>query len=427
MNNDFVLVSFIGRNSNKYDTVDYLLPENEEKVFTNDTSIALIKAEKQHWNITRAVIIGTYTSNWFELVSESDDKALYDELVEICGKETEENIDRLEDVLGRLVDYFSDHYNVDLKPIVHRSDLSADTIAEIADDYDTHVFDLISGFGNVLIDITHGYRHMPILLFQIFQQHMLQLEDINVELVYGEFDKEQHISIFRNLGKYWDAAKQTDAINRFRTSFDGSGLVPLIKKEEGFGKLANWINRFSLIIKSDYLMQVYSLVQSLPQIMEVFDTTDDIPAWIRQVQEQLEVIYDRLCCYDQPYDIYFEFARLLEEKGLLTQSVIALAAAIETRTAVYQARIDGSDDFAYIGNYHYWADIERGFKGELLASLPEDIRNDYMKFNKRRNLIAHAAGESWWKEPSSEPFRMAKYFKMAEKIFSIIDDKEYKG
>ena len=170
MDKNFVLVSFIGRNSNKYDTVDYLLPENDEKIYTNDTSIALIKSKKQHWNITKAIIIGTYTSNWFELVSESDAKDLYDDLAEICREETDENIGRLEDVLGRLVDYFSRCYGIKLEPIVHRSDLSFDTIAEIADGYDTHVFDLIKGYSNILIDITHGYRHMPILLFQIFQQ-----------------------------------------------------------------------------------------------------------------------------------------------------------------------------------------------------------------------------------------------------------------
>ena len=426
----YVLISFIGRNKDGYDTVDYLLPENEEKIRTNDTSIALIRSEKQHWHIIRAVIIGTYTSSWAELVPEDGSEDLRHRLEVLCKEGNEESLDDLVEALKELSLCYSERFGVDMIPLVHRSDVTEETISDIATDYDTNIIDLINGYSNVLIDITHGFRHMPILLFQIFQQHMLELGDVNVELVYGEYNKDTRISRFRNLQQYWEITKLTDAINRFRTSCDGSELAPYVRAA-GLPKIANWITRFSMIISSDYLMQIYSLARSLPKYMEAFFELETIPAWLNQVKQMLEDIQERISCFSEPYDIYYAFAECLDGKGLLTHATIALAAAIETRVAVTYARLDSScgDDYAYVGNYNWWTHYSddpqnKSFRVWFSKQLPNDTADLFSAFYEKRNMIAHAAGSRWKEEPAMTIFSLAKYLRMAKDIFAMMDAEE---
>lgn len=435
---DFALVSFIGRNDKEYDTVDYILPDDNEIVRSNDTSVALLMAGNQHWNIKKAVIVGTYTSNWFELVSRADNEDLYIKLKEVCKAESEENYVKLAALFKDLAAYFNSKYHVILEPIAHRTDLSDDTIYEIASVYDNEVFKSIKGYPNILIDITHGFRHMPLLLFQMIEQHMHQLEDVSVEVIYGEIEKyinddglEQKRSIFRELKKYWDVSKLTDAINHFSSSLDGTALVPYLQREN-LKEIADWIESFTMIIKSDYLMQVYQLVKVLPTVLLHFDDADlDESSWLGQIKDSLCNIKSRFDGKAEPYDIYIEFARLLDDKNLVTQSTIALASAIETRACVHFARLEGMNDYYYVGDYKAWAgNKEEGSNKEGLRTafkniLPYKLKADWLSFyQNRRNKIAHAAGSSWNSYPAKESFQMKDYFKMAEALFEFLDSRE---
>lgn len=444
---DFTLITFIGKNDTKYETLDYIFPEKgkdekNERVKTNSTALALIEAKEQHWNITRVIIVGTYTSRWGELVKEDDNKELHVELEEKSklSFKTDDEVDILDASLDKMVDFLQEKYGIEIIPVAHRPDLSDNTVLEIAEYYDG-IFNYIEDTSNILVDITHGFRHMPLLLFQMLQQHLLLLEDKTVEIIYGEMKKEEGISTFRDLKKYWDVTKHTNALNRFLTQYDGDGLVPYLEEIKR-SDIAKWIHQFSLIIKADHVMQIYSLVDPLKEIIQSQSEQQDCAPWLQKLIAELESIYENLSKSDQVYDLYLEFADLLEKKHLVTQATIAIAAAIETRMAVYEARRDRKkDETIYIGDYYKWSGLSekkeeiddkkknqnpRGFKSYLKGMLTKegllDLFNEF--YDKRRNLIAHGGGDCWNKIVGDEQYSLKKYFDLADSIFKMLDVKE---
>ncbi len=434
MKKDYTLISFLGKNSNSYDYVEYLMPENGEGVYGNDTSLALIEAKKQHWNITKAIIIGTYSSNWFELVSEQEDKTLHDKLVKISTLEYEsdDDISAMDSALDEMTDFLQGKYQITIIPVAHRPDLSDKTVAEIAEYYD-EVYDDIADSPNILIDITHGYRHMPILLFQVFQQHMLQLEGKEVEIVYGErYDKcnaDGSIvkgSIFRDLREYWDVAKRSDALNRFVTEFDGTALLPFLK-QGGYQKVEKWVRHFTNIVKSNYIMQVNSCFDSLPSVIDLLEK--ETQPWLKRLRGELEKIWNRTKDCEEPFDKYLQFAHMLDEKRLLTQAIVALDVTIQSRMAEYKARVSRMYDASYfMGDYRFWQGSDHnGAKQELESMLPGKWVSYFKKFYKRRNLIAHGGGEAWNSNIISETaFDISKCFELVDVIFETLDQQEKK-
>ncbi len=427
---DFTLITFIGKNDTKYETLDYIFPEKgkdekNERVKTNSTALALIEAKEQHWNITRVIIVGTYTSRWGELVKEDDNKELHVELEEKSklSFKTDDEVDILDASLDKMVDFLQEKYGIEIIPVAHRPDLSDNTVLEIAEYYDG-IFNYIEDTSNILVDITHGFRHMPLLLFQMLQQHLLLLEDKTVEIIYGEMKKEEGISTFRDLKKYWDVTKHTNALNRFLTQYDGDGLVPYLE-EIGLVRAASWIKDFSNAIKMNYVMQIYGLSERLASVInEIEDKISDennIP-WLDKLKNELVNIQSALSPYSYPYDIFIAFAHLLEEKRLITQAVIATASAIESRMAVYNARSQGlEDEFYYVGNYDVWANELRE---ELRNMLPFDTERRFKSFYKKRNLIAHGGNKLWQGTIQDNQFSLVQAYRLVSEIFSILDNAE---
>lgn len=426
---DFTLITFIGKNDAKYETLDYIFPEKgkneeKEKVKTNSTALALIEAKEQHWDITRVIIVGTYTSRWGELVKEDDNNELHVELEEKSklSFETDDDVDILDASLDKMVDFLQEKYGIEIIPVMHRPDLSDNTVLEIAECYDS-IFGYIEDTSNILVDITHGFRHMPLLLFQMLQQHLLLLKDKTVEIIYGEMKKEEKISIFRDLKKYWDVTKHTDALNRFLTQYDGDGLVPYLE-EIGLTRVASWVKDFSNAIKMNYVMQIYGLSKRLASVIDEIEdkiSDDNIP-WVDKLKNELVYIQSFLFPYSYPYDIFIAFAHLLEEKRLIMQAVIATASAIECRMAVYNARICGlEDELYYVGNYDIWANELRGV---LLNMLSFDTERRFKSFYKKRNLIAHGGNKLWKGTIQDSQFSMIQAYRLTSEIFSIIDKAE---
>lgn len=434
MKDEYTLISFVGKNNNEYDYVKYKMPDNEEEIYSNDTSLALIKSKQQHWDISKALIIGTYTSNWFELVPENENKDLHDRLrnVSILTYESDEDIDQIDSIIEELTDFLQEKYQIEIIPIAHRPDVSDKTIVEIAGYYDDIYYE-VSDSPNLLIDITHGFRHMPLLLFQMFQQHLLQLEDKKVEIVYGErFDEKREDgtiekgSMFRDLKEYWNVAKRSDALNRFVTEFDGTALLPYLK-QEGLLKTEKWVRSFTNIVKSNYIMQINTSFNDLSLVIN--SLKKETQPWLKRLRGELENLYSCIIPCVAIYDVYLQFAHMLDERKMLTQAIVAIDVTIQSRMAFYKARITHVEDAdCYMGDYRFWQGTENnGAKSELEKMLPAKWALYFRKFYKRRNLIAHGGGEAWNNNIISESaFDISKCFELVDKIFEILSSQEKK-
>ena len=433
---EYTLVSFIGRN---YEMVNYHLPENDEVIKANIASLALISSKKQHWNIDQAVIIGTHTSNWAELVAYGDNDELYNELSAICVKDFDNDpikAERFDKAIDKLGDYLKDKYKISFILIAHRQDLLDSTVDEIISDYDD-VYDYVEDSQNLLIDITHGYRHMPVLLFQTFQQHLIQLEGKDVELVYAEREDikdpqgaiVEKRSVFRDLRKYWTVARRSDAINRFVTTFDGDSLVGFLN-DEGLDKAAGWMRMFTNIVKANFIMQIRQVVRSLPSVIISLESKTDDLTWIKRLKKELEEMNGRFSQCHYLYDYYIVFAQLFDERKMLTQAIIAIDAAIETRMVIFEARKDCMEnEEVYVGDYDYWRGTNKQncAKTRLRAMLGYDKKIQHMFdrfYSKKRNLIAHGGGEAWKNIISDTFFEIGNCFHLAQTVFDVIDEEE---
>ena len=107
-------------------------------------------------------------------------------------------------------------------------------------------------------------------------------------------------------------------------------------------------------------------------------------------------IYQRLHKDTLP-EMLYAYSQLLEEKGLITQAVIALQVCAETAIVQKYA----SD--AYIGDYDWWKDYGR----DLYKKLIKDNRlYDLYQLENLRNEIAHggARDKETKKYPSPESY-----------------------
>ena len=427
---DYTLISFIGAHYGEgYDTTEYTFfpgKENEERIVSNDTSLAIISAKKQHWRIVRAIIIGTYTSKWSELVSsaDSDLKSRIDSV-----PMNDEN----DDLRKELETYLSKKYKTEFRLIAHTDHIDDDSIEGLSLFYNSDVFSELKNDTGYLVDITHSFRTMPILLFQTLQQHMPAFnENKSIELIYGEQGIDKKHSVFRDLGKFWDAYKLTAALNLFRYSFDGRGLVPYLE-QVGYKKAAEWVSFFSSAVKSDYLMPVWKSLKLLNEAIKELSADPGL-AWVIETRSILQEIAGDLNRCTEPYDIFYRLGTLLRQRGLYTQAVIAYEAAVETRMAVYKARKEGAKQYRYIGKYSLWLDSKEssGLRNLLKKRfLPRNLEKQFDEFVHLRNNIAHAGASVWKKDPSytgqllSElKGKIGSYSSMVGQILKLVDSEE---
>ena len=372
---DYCLVSFIGNTD--YKEVDYVFPvsdnpiTSQERIRTRLAPVALLGSKEQHWNLTNAVVIGTYTSSWNLLAHECGDDELESALVNAKGWNYDEDEDfaNLQQLLGRLRAKLIDKYGIPVEPKVHMTDLTDETVLQIADFYDDLCRSLKGQ--NLLIDITHAYRHMPMLLFQMLQQHLISMYDRDVELVYGELSQDKTESSFRDLRMYWEISKHTDSLNRFIASYDGYNLGQYVEAE-GYEEAGTWIQKFSLAIKNDQIMKVLPLARSLDMaIASIPDSDDDVPAFVKNARNELLEIRTDFGDVDNLYQVCMNLAKMLDARGMSTQAVVAIDTAIAVRMAVFTAYVLKEPDDEFIGDYDFW-NINCGFsayydfaKGEM--------------------------------------------------------------
>ena len=414
MRKGYTLVSCLGvgnKKDNTYRKTDYKF-ENGEIIKSSLVSCALLSFYKE--KLRKAVIIGTERSSWNELLQNNleDDQNVelwYDIENQIsnstCGI-TLSSLNKLEDKLSEI-------YGVPFKLLRHSSELSDDNQTRIMDLY-SHIYDSIESNTKLLIDVTNGFRYMPMLLFQSLQIRGAKYSSKDVTLLYGEY--RNNSSIIRNISTIWKMAEINKQMYAFESSFDGILLSrELIDYDE---KLADFVYEFSSMVQKNFVMQIKRAIQYCRLTLDRRIPSNNDPQFVSELAASLEKLCSKFPDNNAPLSLYlYIFSEILYKKGLVTQAIIALREALFTK-------LFEKYDPNQIGVYISMSDLERK---DYYQSFKYDCKSIMVfwnvdALNKERNKIAHAGGEGIGRNlgDSRSEVNFEKYYEAVTIVFEKV-------
>jgi len=271
--------------------------------------------------------------------------------------------------------------------------------------------DLLEPETNILFDITHGFRSMPLLIFQSLQLNASKISGRKVEIIYGEFNRAENKGIVHELYEYWDYYEISSARKQFDDKFNGKVLAEKIKPYWESG--AKFLERFSEIVECNFSLQLpvnkwltsnASGSEALKQLRNALDDYNETgkDKWVKEVRDKLDDIYKEIIQKkEERYPVakaVWKYSKLLREKNLITQAVIALQVVVETAIAEqYDPSKIGDYDW-----YHGYYDYE---KSERIKGIGKKKLKKFCYKNKKmgddlerleylRNQIAHGGGKN---------------------------------
>ena len=242
----------------------------------------------------------------------------------------------------------------------------------------------ISETSDILFDITHSFRSIPILVYQALQFTFGgTYSHRNVELVYGEFVQTEKVSYVRNLCKYWEFAQVSDALNVFKSKLDGFRLAQLIKKEWEKGSKA--IKKFSEIVQTNFALQIFDVVRQIKAA--ILDYPTNAPSWLSKIREYLESIVAMIDENNIPRSLY-RYSEYLYEHQLNVQAVITLQVAVESSIVMKYG------EESNLGDYDWLQKEGKQILYDLKGKYWKEMGNALTNLEFFRNQVAHGGGKN---------------------------------
>lgn len=170
------------------------------------------------YDIGKIIIIGTRTSSWDILAEDLGDADFWTQLKDECSLQgiSDTSLDKLQNSL-------TDFYNFPVLLWAHNPVIGKDTIDELFPLY-INAIDQAGEDDEILLDITHGFRSMPIFMYQSLLFKFSHTSR-HIQIIYGEYVETDKISYVRDLSSYWELSQITEAKNRFFMQLDGKLLA----------------------------------------------------------------------------------------------------------------------------------------------------------------------------------------------------------
>jgi CRISPR-associated Csx2 family protein len=358
--------------------------------------------------ITKVILIGTNTSSWDALVPEKEGKntELWVRLNDLCevGKKGIDTASTKE-----LKTCLETYYGILFDILHHDDNLDESNIASVMQLYSS-VITLIPPNSKLLLDITHGFRTMPLLLFQALQTYACEIVPELVTVVYGEYRQGEKESMVREFPELWKLSEIQRSVYTFKNTFDGEKLAESLDALQDESKLGDWVRTFSQLVQMNYVMQIGQSIRQLHNLLGK-ETENSQYAWRNEVVHYLCGLEKQLQ-QTRLSDQLLAFGRILFDHGLTMQAVISLRVAVETRVAEVMKQ--------GIGDYALW-DKNGDGQGFLYDACQGkgNLWDTLEKLRKDRNLIAHAGGEKYKNPPVVQAIPFDVYVKAVEKLFSL--------
>lgn len=401
----YTLVSCLGRptvekKDNSYVATKYLFDDGTA-IDGSVASIVLIEHYKK--DIKKAIIIGTETSLWNAIIPQNENLVdLWLTVEEEINKPdtgiTKETLKELERELSKI-------YGFEFSLITLPSKLKDGNLREINEIYST-INDKILKNTKLIVDVTNGYRYMPMMLFQTLQIRASEYEIGEVEMFYGELDKDS--SNMRNVSSLWTSAEINKQFYAFESAFDGYSLGNTLIKC-GEKSIGNWIVDFSRDVKSNSVYRIEDQICKLRNVLSKVNNSAnkeknvdlenhgiDVTSIIKHTVEYLQKLEHRFSKKGNNLSLYLlEFSEILYENNLTTQAIISLKEALYTHLQdIGNPELIGSN---YSNRYNsddtYFDKNKENFK-------KLGVWDKLINLKQYRNKIAHAG--SLYDEPSDK-------------------------
>ena len=329
----------------------------------------------QYREINQVILIGTHTSSWDVLVEGENDYEvnLWDRLLNKNGNLSEE-------LKSELENYLKERFKIPFIIKVHTDSVDENHIPELFECYSS-IYPLINEGNNILFDITHGFRSMPMLVYQALQYHFIDTPERKVELVYGEFKPGATQAPIRNLSEYWKYSQISAALHLFQQKLDGFTLAKLIKEDWPDGSKA--IKALSDIVQANFALRFPEVLRQIHNALE--KTPKNAPEWIEKIKDTLKKV-EKLKDDKSTARTLYKYSKYLYDLNLNTQAIITLQNCIETAMA------EKFGDKKNIGDYEWWqSEGKIKFSNAAFETRTKKPLKDLEAF---RNSVAHAGGQN---------------------------------
>ena len=199
--------------------------------------------------------------------------------------------------------------------------------------FERAIDDLVkSGVGKIIFDVTHGFRHLPLLaLVDLLIQNFSNVSQIDQILFAKEIEKFKLYEVI-DLRQYLDIANIAFVIAAFSQNYT---LAQHIKTKK-FESLVNALNAFSHNILS---LNIAKLKSSHNELIKELDRIDDIA--LNSRANALKDKLNKICDWDDSaYVFRYKLAKDMFEKGYLLQSLVLLFESVNSHiVSVFEKNI----------------------------------------------------------------------------------------
>lgn len=403
----YTLISVIGKGTGKatdsggYVQTKYRFPDGAEY-----SEPLLSKAILKYFSgkIKQLVILGTTTSNWYALLSTTDNLEL------CCTAHDEVNNGGIQEkTIKEIKDALASEYKCNVELLSHHESLISDNLPYIWNVYDL-ITEKIEKNTKLIIDITYGLRYMPMMIFQSLQA--LNFSPDDVILYYGEYSNESSVSHVRDISSLWKYAQLSKMVYSFENSFDGMNLVPYLEAN-GYKYLGKFIKDFSDMVAKNYVLQIREAIIEMNDVIKKTVIIEDTPLFIKKLYLYLKKLCSKFSMCKTDSDYLLVFAEILNRKNMKTQAIISLRECLAT------SLIQKYDKNLKKGEY---VDLS---KKDYFQAFLSNLRNvDLFKPINRiftlRNKIAHAGTDDMASKPKYEDFDFENLYGCAKKALKYV-------
>jgi len=200
----------------------------------------------------------------------------------------------------------------------------------------TKIDDLMDLYDEIIIDLTHGFRHLPILaIIDLVIQNFNSTKKIDKILFAKEIvkhtssDKGEYEIV--DLKEYLDIANISFVLSSFENNYTIANHIKT--KDKDFQDLINMFSRFSEHIMANSLLNLFkgknSLVEKMNNAIEAIKITDKV----KPILSKLENIQKHLTLYielknKKTYIQLFELAKIMNKKGYYLNAITLLDESI---------------------------------------------------------------------------------------------------
>ena len=282
------------------------------------------------YDVDEVLFIGSCTSSWSTLLEQAPDaEDLFLELYERGEKEIPlgDKEKELQCALEKL-------WGKPVRLCVSVPELLPENSEEILNKY---IGALLASGRDILFDITHGFRWMPVLLTSVLQlANSYQSGDTgNIEVIYGELQRDA-ASPVRYLDILIKGQRISDAVALFFQKFEAEPLAELLTPYWESGAVA--IRKLGLNIQGNYFLPllidfsednfpVGRPVAQLRNALKDFEPESQ-PAWVINAHCKLAKIVKELAAESATARL-LNLAKLLAECSYYGQSILLVCLAME--------------------------------------------------------------------------------------------------